>query len=326
MDVEVSQTAPDGWNELVAADGQATFFHRTEWGRILCDAGVGASELYLFVRSGGNLAAGLPAVRVRRGPFLILASMPLGTYGGPVLRPDAPTDAAPALLRAYADLAARPDVAAAHLMDEAGRVAAPPRGFSRHTEHAHRIALDQGYEAVWSGFRPSARNKVRKARKAGVSVRRAASESDFLAYHEMLIECSQRWGEECIFGRGFFVSLSELDDEIVQMWLAEHDGDVIGGDLNFVLHGRVMNWGNVSRSSARSLAPNNLLHAASMEMGAGRGYLVYDLGSSAGIEGVDAFKSAFGTTLVPLTRLSLMKPWYRAARAAARFRKQGGRS
>ncbi|MFH1502993.1 MAG: GNAT family N-acetyltransferase [Candidatus Eisenbacteria bacterium] len=323
MGVEAAQTAPRGWNDLVGSDPETTFFHRTEWAELLIEAGLGAAGLYLYVVEGGELSVGIPSVVVRRGPFRVVASMPFGTYGGLVLRDGRESAAAASVVDAYAALAGRPGVAAAHIMDESGRLPEPPPGFERHTEQAHRIALDGGYDEVWSGFRPSARNKVRKAEKAGVSVRRAASERDFLEYHDMLLECSERWGETCAFGRGFFVSLSRLDRDVVQMWLAEQDGEVIGGDLNFVLHGRVMNWGNVSRSSARALAPNNLLHAHAMRAGAASGCTVYDLGSSAGIEGVDAFKSAFGTTVVPIERLSHTKPWYRAA---ARLRGHGGRS
>lgn len=324
MDLKVSKTAPDGWNDLVVSDREATFFHRAEWADLLCEAGVGSEPLYLSARDGERLVAGIPAVFARRGPVRVISSMPLGTYGGIVLAPDAPTEAAEALLAAYADVARRPDVAAAHLMDESGRVSEPPPGFSVHQEQAHRIDLVAGYETVWSGFRPSARNKVRKAEKAGVSVKRAVSESDFLTYHDMLVECSERWGVDCLFGPGFFSALSRQSRDMVQMWLAEHEGEIIGGDLNFVLHGRIMNWGNVSRHSARALAPNNLLHAAAMDEGAARGLFLYDLGSSAGIEGVDAFKSAFGTTLVPLARYSAEKPWFRALRTVART--GGGRT
>lgn len=324
MDVEVSQSAPVGWNELVAADPEATFFHMTEWARALCESGAGSEALYLVARDGGELAAGIPAVVVRRGPFRIVESMPLGTYGGLVVRPGASPEASETLLEAYAELAGGPDIAATHLMDETARVGSGLSGFETHLEQAHRIALDKGYDSVWEGFRPSARNKVRKARKAGVVVRRAVSETDFMEYHGMLVECSERWGEECAFGPAFFSTLSTFDREIVQMWLAEHEGKVIGGDLNFVLHGRIMNWGNVSRDSARALAPNNLLHAAAMEKGTEQGLRQYDLGSSAGIEGVDAFKSAFGTSLVPLRRYSSTKPWYRALRAAVRRAKHGG--
>ncbi len=324
MDVQVLRAAPQGWDDLVDEDHGASFFHKVGWAAALREAGKGSETLYLTIHVEGKPAAGMPAVEVERGPVRILASMPVGTYGGLVLPPDSPAGASEALLETFSGLARGAGVAAAYVTDNAGRLPAELPGFEVHVEQAHRISLKAGYESVWAGFRPSARNKVRKARKAGVTVRRARSEADFLEYHDMLVECSARWGEACEFGPGFFSFLSSLDGDDVQMWLAEHDGTVIGGDLNFALHGRIMNWGNVSRDSARSLAPNNLLHAAAMEAGVEEGCVEYDLGASAGIEGVDAFKSAFGTSLVPLRRYGATKPWYRALRATARLTKHGG--
>ncbi len=324
MDVEVSKTAPAGWDDLVAADPRATFFHTTGWAQALCESGKGSEALYLSVRRDDRVVAGIPAVSIERGPVRVIASMPLGTYGGLLLAPGAPRETAEALADACSDLAGGTAVAAMHVMDESARLPSDLRGFDVTIEHAHHISLDQGYEKVWEAFRPSARNKVRKARKAGVTVRRAASEEDFIEYHDMLVECSARWGQSCEFGPEFFSFLYSLGDEAVQMWLAEHEGSAIGGDLNFVMHGRIMNWGNVSRDGARALAPNNLLHAAAMEAGAAVGCVEYDLGSSAGIEGVDAFKAAFGTYLVPLRRYDATKPWYRAIKATAKLKRLGG--
>ena len=158
MDVEASRRAPAGWNDLVDSDPRATFFHRTEWASALCEAGVGSDELYLYVERAGELVAGIPAVVIQRGPFRLVASMPHGTNGGLVARGGAAGETAPALLEALADHVGGAGVAAAHLMDEAGRIPEPPRGFEKSTEQAHRISLEEGYEAVWAAFRPSARN------------------------------------------------------------------------------------------------------------------------------------------------------------------------
>jgi CelD/BcsL family acetyltransferase involved in cellulose biosynthesis len=316
VDLEVSREAPEGWNRLVEEDRAASFFHRTEWTSALLASDIDLEPLYIAGRSGTTVVAGLPAAYVKHGPLTTLESMPVGTYGALVLGADAPSNSAQRLVDTFARLASRPGVASAHLVDEAGRVERVPGHFVKKVYDKHTIRLDAGFDVVWSGFKPSARNKVRKARKAGVTVRRASSESDFLSYHEMLLECCGRWGEREIFGRTFFAHLSRLDTELVQMWLAEHEGNVIGGDLNFAAHGRIMNWGNVSRTSALRLAPNNLLHAAAMEDGADRGYVEYDLGASAGIAGVDSFKAAFGTTLVPLIHYNAGKMWFRALKRA----------
>lgn len=307
---------PAEWNGLVASDASATFFARAEWTDLVSEAS-GGRPFYLLAREGGRLVAGLPAVETQRAGFRVVESLPHGTYGGVVSAPGCPPEAVRALLERYQRAALGPSVAAAHLMDLKGIGDGLPR-FRARDEGAQIVRLDRPFDEIWSGFKPSARNKIRKARKAGVIVRRASTEADFSAYHSMLDESSARWGRPCAFGLDFFLKLSRIPGDAVAMWVAELEGEIIGADLNFVQHGWIMNWGNVSRRDAQRHAPNNLLHAAAIERGLEDGHRVYDLGSSAGIPGVEAFKAAFGTERIPLRLLSAEKLWYRLARRAAR--------
>jgi CelD/BcsL family acetyltransferase involved in cellulose biosynthesis len=306
------------WNALVEADPGATFFARAEWIRLVAEES-GGRLLCLLARDGGALVAGLPAVETPRAGFRVVESLPHGTYGGVTSAPGAPAEAAGALLDEYRRIALEPSVAAAHLMDLKGIGDGLP-GFSVRDEGAQIVRLDRSYDEVWHGFKPSARNKIRKARKAGVAVRLGSTGADFAAYHAMLEESSARWGQPCAFGPGFFAALSRVPGDAVQLWLAEIEGEIIGADLNFVTNGWIMNWGNVSRTGAQRHAPNNLLHAAAIERGIEDGHRVYDLGSSAGIAGVEAFKAAFGTERISLRLFSAEKPWYRLARRVVKGR------
>jgi len=314
---QAREVDPAEWNALVAGDPGATFFARTEWVELASGVSPRSDPVYLTARDGGRLVAGLPAVQKRRLGFSTIESLPFGTYGGVVSAPGCPPEAAAGLLRRFGRIARSPVVAAAHLMDLRGAACDLGR-FRARDEGAQIVRLDRPFEEIWNGFKPSARNKIRKARKAGVGVRRAAQADDFRAYHSMLVELSERWGDPCPFDVGFFLALSELDPSHVQMWVAELDGAIIGADLNFVQNGWIMNWGNVSRHEARRHAPNNVLHSAAIERGIEDGHRVYDLGSSAGIPGVEAFKSAFGTERIALRLLSAEKAWYRCARRVAR--------
>lgn len=235
-----------------------------------------------------------------------------------MLAADAPADTAGAVLAEFAAAAASLRVGLAQVVDRSGRIQESDLpGFRRTDDTLQVVSLDGSYDQLETRFKPSARNKLRKATKAGVTVKRAESEADFLAYHAVLEECSREWTIRPRPGREFFSALSELDPNVVQMWLAVHDGGVLAGDLNFALHGTVLNWGNVSTDAAKSLAPNNLLHANAIEQGVRDGHHTYDLGTSAGMEGVRAFKSSFGTTDVPLRRFLLEKAWYRGLKKVA---------
>ncbi len=320
MDIEAATDVTTGeWSRLVAEDEAATFFHTPQWSDVLTSTLPGFQSAHMSARDGGRLVALLPALSHPRLQAATLESMAYGTFGGPVTGAGAPANAASELLAGFAGAAASIRVGFAQLVDRSGRVGeCDLPGFERVDDVVQVVRLDADYEELRARFRPSARNKIRKAVRAGVVIRRAESEADFLAYHAVLEECSREWSIRPRPGPEFFSALSSLDAETVQMWLAVQDGHVLAGDLNFALHGTVMNWGNVSTDAAKALAPNNLLHANAIERGVLEGHHTYDLGSSGGIAGVRAFKSSFGTVDVPVRRFALAKSWYRAARKAAR--------
>lgn len=256
------------------------------------------------------MVGGVPAIVERRGPLKIVSSMPYGTYGGLVLRPEAREEAARALLGTCDEIANRPGTAALHLVDISGRLPRSLPGYRGDHAPAHVVRLDRSYEDIEHSFKASLKNKIRKAQRAGVSIRRASGERDFLSYRDMLIECSRRWGARCPFTREFFASLSTLDPSKVQMWLAEHNGEIVGGDLNFAMNGRVMNWGSVTRERGREVAATTALHAFTIRTAVEDGCRVYDLGTSLGMEGVEAYKAAFGTERTEILRFRAEKPWF----------------
>lgn len=310
------------WSRLVAHDEAATFFHTPDWADLLSSTLPGFRPAHFEASEGERLLAVIPALSRPRFKAETLESMAFGTFGGPVVAEDAPEGTVESLLAGFARAASSLRVGIAQLVDRSGRVdgSALP-GFERIDDVVQVVRLDAEYEELQRRFKPSARNKIRKAIKAGVTVRRAESEADFLAYYTILEECSRDWEIRPRPGLEFFSALSRLDPDAVQMWLALQDGHVLGGDLNFAMHGTVMNWGNVSTDAAKSLAPNNLLHANAIEQGVRDGHHTYDLGSSGGLEGVRAFKASFGTVDAPVRRFVTEKGWYRAVKRAA-----GGRS
>jgi CelD/BcsL family acetyltransferase involved in cellulose biosynthesis len=315
VDIEVTgEVDPAEWQSLMTGDRRATFFHSLAWGQLLAATVPGFTMRYLVGRSDGRVVAGMPAMLRGRAGFAVLESMPYGTYGGPLVRPGAGPRAEPELFRRLARLFRSPRVAAVHVNGVPVSDDSPPRPFRSVAEPAQVVRLGRSYDEIWATFKPSTRNKIRKAEKSGVSVRRASSDADFMAYHAMLAECCRRWGTPTEFGLEFFVELAKIDRNAVQMWIAEHEGDIVAADLNFVYGDTVMNWGNVSFEKARHLATTNLLHATAIRWAIENGFSVYNLGSSRGLPGVESFKSSLGTETDALLRLSAEKAWYRAAR------------
>ncbi len=309
------------WDGLVSSDDQASFFQTPLWSDVLVRTLDGHELLFAAGRIGERLVAGLPAVRRRRGPVSILESMPFGTHGGMLASPEAPEGAAAELVSALIEAAGGATLGRVHMVDYGGRLGVACEAFQAIEGEAQVVRLDRPYDEVQAGFRPSARNKIRKAENAGVTVREAVGTDDFLAYHGLLEECSERWGAANPFGEAFFAALAESGSDTVQMWLAEHEGAIIAGDLNFLSGSAVFNWGNVSHRDSVGLAPNSLLHAHGMRDGCRRGLVSYNLGSSGGIDAVARFKSAFGTERVPYREYVLEKVWMRLGN---RLRGHGG--
>jgi len=313
-----SSVDPTAWDELVAATPSSSFFQTRLWSDVLTETLDDHEPVRAIATDGDVLLAAIPAIRRRRGPLSVVESMPFGTYGALLRRPDAPSDVADGLVTALCDAVAGPTLAQIRLVDFGGDLHGACTDFEQHACDAQVVPLDRPYDEIWSAFKPSARNKVRKAERAGVTVREASGTEDFLRYHAMLEECSKRWGSVNPFGRAFFERLANGTDEGVQMLLAEHDGVVIAGDLNLIGGRCVFNWGNVSHRDAVRLAPNSLLHARGMEEGCRRGLLTYNLGGSAGIEAVAKFKSAFRPERVTYHEYVLEKGWMRLGRRLRR--------
>jgi len=260
---------------------------------------------------GHRLAAGLPVMRYTKRGFSALLSMPFGTYGGPLVGDTASLAAGGLLSARFFDEARRSRVAYAELVDLPSQITPMSSKDIRQVEDETRVLnLDGGFDELHRGFKPSNRNKIRKAQKSGVVVRRGRRRDDYLRYHTLLLDCSKNWGGRVRFGKRFFEVLSAIDDGSVQLWLAEYNGDVVAGLLNFMHGNNVMNWGAVMLHSARSLSPMNLLHAEAIRDAVNRGLTIYNFGSSAGFKGVDQFKMTFGTRRVQYRHHVMQKRWF----------------
>jgi len=319
----VRDVDPLEWARLLLEDPRSTFFHTVEWGRVLERSLAGWERFFIVGTSGDRIVAGLPAMRYTKRGFFAAASMPFGTYGGPLVGDGAPPWAYDRLGQRFFELAKSTRAIFAEIVDFPPREPSVMNSGTREVEDETQIVgLHSGYDELYQAFKPANRNKIRKAQKVGVTVRRGQSTGDFLDYYRVLQECANNWDGRVRFGREFFVTLSDIDSGPVQLWLAEHEGKIIGGLLNFMHGDSVMNWGAAMTRKARDLAPMNLLHAEAIRDAVNRGLATYNFGSSAGFDGVDSFKTTFGTTRVGYSHFVLQKKWFSMAKRWAKKRRR----
>ncbi len=157
------------------------------------------------------------------------------------------------------------------------------------------VDLHAGYEnLVEQSFTRQMRAGIRKAQESGVTVRPSSSNDDDRAFLELYRLSRQRWGGSEGFPDSFLMNWSGEDQQFARLWLAWLDSKPVAGAL--VLYGRrqahyVAGAGDAAAFSNR---PNHLLFAKIIEDACRRGFLNLNLGSSAGIAGVERFKSQMG--------------------------------
>lgn len=166
------------------------------------------------------------------------------------------------------------------------------------------VPLAGGADAAWKALHSPVQRQVKKARKAGVTVRLAASLDDMLAYHRLhLLTRSRKHGMPAQPER-YFRALWQTFAADGTLWvlLAEHEGQVVAG-MVFFGAGDTLRYA-YGASDPRTLAhgPNNLLLWEAIERGAAAGYATLDLGRTArDNEGLMQFKRGWGATPEPLT-------------------------
>jgi predicted N-acyltransferase len=319
----VDDVDPRQWERLLEQDQAATFFHTLDWGRLIEGTIPGWQRVYVTAEHEGDLVAAIPAMKYSRSGTTMVGSMPFGTYGGVVLGERVPATAVPELVMGFFQMCNSPRVAAAELVDFRGHLLIPPLGgLKRFERNAHVLELATDYDGIHKSFKPSNRNKIRKAERAGVVVRRGKTTADFLKYRDVFNHCCKRWKRRPFLRQTFFVRLSELDPEHVRLWLAEYRDRVIAGLLNFRLNGSVQNWGSVSFSSTWDVAPNNLLHARAIQDAVHMGCRCYNFGENPGLPGVDDFKKTFGTRQRSYNSFRWERTWYRALRRVSHMVQQ----
>ncbi|MCK5619139.1 MAG: GNAT family N-acetyltransferase [Candidatus Krumholzibacteria bacterium] len=324
MDVDIVSSVDHlQWDNLLSEEPHSTFFHTLEWSDTLERALSGWSRFFIVGTVDGRVVAGLPAMKYSKRGFYAIMSMPFGTHGGPLVGDAAPQMAGEDLSQRFFDEATSTKrVAYAELVDLPSRVNPSAESGIRSIEDETQVLeLGLDYDELYGGFKPANRNKIRKAQKAGVTVRQGRRRDDFLRYNSILLDCSKNWGGRVRFGEKFFDALSEIDNGSVQLWLAEYNKTAVAGLLNFAHNGMVMNWGAVMMHDSRSLSPMNLLHSEAIRDAVDNGFSKYSFGSSAGFKGVDKFKTTFGTTRATYYHHVLQKKWFSVLKRWSRRRR-----
>jgi Acetyltransferase (GNAT) domain len=184
--------------------------------------------------------------------------------------------------------------------------------------------------------------RVRVARRSGVTLRQAQSESDWQAYDDLYRGSLERWGDATTlaYHKGLFDLLRNrlANSPRMILWLAEIPAEaakaagkpmvhservVAAGYLTFYHQGHVVPWHGAGDKDFFRYGVTQALFYHLIEDAARRGFRYFDLTGSSGLSGVASFKSRFGTRALSFEgslnqvglygALARAKQWWRGA-------------
>lgn len=318
MKVTRNVSESEWWGYVEKLGGDVTFFQTPLWAQVLAEAfpDLATDTRFYELADGGRVLVPLMRRKRLRGLVTILESMPFGTYGAflaerPLTRNE--------VLAILAELRrSRPPVARLMVTPNplAGR--AIPEDVFHSQNFVHFLELAEGYDRIWRHrFSRGLRYSVRKSLRRGVRVGIESGEAPLREFSALYHHTAEAWERKPPFGERFFAALARLDERHVQLWVARLDGRFIAGTVIFTYGDHQTPYVGGFDREFRGYDPNNLLYAEAMKWGARQGYKCFNFLSSAGIKGVEDFKSSFGSQRVffnyylyenPLIRLLRWNP------------------
>jgi CelD/BcsL family acetyltransferase involved in cellulose biosynthesis len=298
----------------------ATFYHSRLWLESLAATFPRMSFRCLVSYAGKYPSGFLPYFIVRRGPFRSVWSLPFGTYGGPAALDGT---VASALIDEFSRVVSSPGVVEAGWVDF-GNAAheTAGTGWSRHELHTHLINISGGFDTLWrETFEQQRRKRTRRAERLGVTVRRTSSRQDLTSYYQIYSSRIDQWGSGIQYPESLFARLLETGGDAVRLYVAEHDGAIVGGHFNFYFKDTVTAWMGVTTRESSTLQAGTLLYVQCLRDACSEGYRIYNLGGSLNKQSLIDFKESLGGEpyeYCQYRRRSIL------ARAAALFKRTGG--
>jgi serine/alanine adding enzyme len=241
-----------------------------------------------LAEDGGSVRGILPLFEKRRlGRSPVLFSAP-----GGLLAADAA--AARALLDAAREEVASRRVDHVELRDQ--RVRWPDLATS--SEHCtHVLALADDADAQWCAFDPKLRNQIRKAQRAGFTVRWGAEHVG--AFCRVMLENMRDLGTPMRAERWFRSALDTLGDRAALLVIAFRH-EPVGGMFLAVHRGCAIDlWASSLRRHFEH-CPNQMLYWEAIQEAIRRGLRAFDFGRSQWDTGTYRFKEQWGARAVPL--------------------------
>jgi len=303
------EAPPAGWGDLLAADPGATPAHDPAVVAAFSAAADGAASRFLAVEADGALCGGMPAVVQRRAGFHWIHAMPALLSGAPLARPGRHAEVDRAAARGLDELARSTGAvggawscyrAEGHAVSDAALAAVG--GETRRFEAAH-VPLAAGLDPLLQRMDRKTRKEMRQARERGLVV----SEDDgaLIEAYALYRAQARAWSSHRpvaleLLRRLLASAAAAPGVERVARLFAVRDGrGLLAATLALDSARETMLWWSGSHPGARAAHAFPLLLWAVVEWAHARGRVRVNLGASAGLDPLLAFKGSMGA--VPFT-------------------------
>ncbi len=296
---------PEGWEGLVASDPGASPAHRPELWEAIAQALPGMTSRFIAAECGGRLRGGAPVMLERRGGLHWIHALPFLLPGTPLAEPGQheAVDAAVGerLLGLQREVAAlggewvlyRPQVS------ETGPGAPGlPEGETRLLEAA-LVDLEPGLESVWHRMERKTRQAIRHARERGL--RFAEEPTALVEAYALYLRQSRAW-------RGHRPLPLELSRRLLglgggpggpvaRLFTVRDQRGLLSATLALDHPRETLLWWSGTHPAARGGEAFTLLLGGIVEWAAARGRARVNLGGSAGLEPLAAYKTSLGARI-----------------------------
>ena len=282
------------WDAWVQSHRTSTVFHTASWARVLFET-YGYRPFYSATEDDSGDRALVPMMEVRsvltgtRG-----VSLPFTDECGPLCESE--TSHADTVQRAL-DLGRDRGWKTLEFRGSIGTDTPASESF-----YGHRLALDAGEEALWSGLSSNTRRNVRKAIKEGVEIEQVTSAEGMRTYYDLHCTTRKRQGVPPQ-PLAFFMNIQKhlLEERLGFILIARSDGQPVAGAV-YLTHGTqaIYKFG-ASDYRHQNLRANVLVMWEAIKRLAADGVETFSFGrTDIPHDGLRRFKLGFGAEEYPI--------------------------
>jgi hypothetical protein len=299
-------------SELAFPEESSNVFQSPYWLK-LWNALPGYECGILLVKDGANVTGYFPfCIRQRLG-LRECYSMPMGTYGGAVMRGDMPRQH---VRDSFVKWSSDRGFSRINVIELETRESRSYSSYesARHTTHVLRLNRDR--ESLYAGLSDNHKRNLNRAGKSQTEITPVRCESDVEEYYGLVQESAERHKEYPRYDLDFYQLLRGTIAEKELIWqLLRVDGQACVGHIYLKWAKEIISWDSCSNNLGRKESLNYSLYWHNIETFNDQSCVSFNFGSSPlGADDLVYFKTGWGASEATYFEYDKQSPFYRTIR------------